>query len=267
MVKSVQQKRRGQAPRKIAGKPEVFMFRAIITIIVVVLFLIITLPYLGIEFLLSKVNPEGSRKRQIALVRFMLGKVLTPLCGARMHVEGLENIPKDQRCLFVGNHQSYFDIILSYPYLPQPIIYIVKQEFKKIPFLGFWMGRIGSLFLDRSDPRKAITTIKESCDLISEGRASVFVYPEGTRSKDGKVHEFHAGSFKAAQRTGCPIIPVAMKGTRDIWENHPRKLVPGDVYLTFGKPVYMTELDPEQKKHIGDFVKADIERMLAGMKN
>lgn len=252
----------GRGPREIAGKPETFMFRAIITIIVVVLFLIITLPYLGIEFLLSKVNPEGSRKRQIALVKFMLGKVLRPLCGARVHVTGLENIP-EERCLFVGNHQSYFDIILSYPYLPQPIIYIVKQEFKKIPFLGFWMGRIGSLFLDRSDPRKAITTIKESCDRISSGQASVFIYPEGTRSKDGRVHEFHAGSFKAAQKTGCPIIPVAMKGTRDIWENHPSRLVPGDVYLTFGKPIRMADLDPEQKKHIGDYVKADVEAMLA----
>lgn len=242
------------------------MFRAILTIIVVVLFLIVTLPYLGIEYLLAKKNPEKSGARQIALVRFMLGKVLTPLCGARMHVEGLENIPKDTRCLFVGNHQSYFDIILSYAYLPQPVIYIVKQEFKKIPFLGLWMGRMGSLFLDRSDPRKAIGTIKESCDLIADGKASIFVYPEGTRSKDGQVHEFHAGSFKAAQRTGCPIVPVAMKGTRDIWENHPRKLVAGDVYLTFGKPVDMKDLDSEQKKHIAEVVKTDIEGMLAEMK-
>ncbi len=243
------------------------MFRAILTIIVVVLFLIVTLPYLGIEFLLGKINPEASRARQIAVAKFMLGHVLTPLCGARMHVEGLENIPRDQRCLFVGNHASYFDIILSYRYLPQPVAYIVKQELQRIPILGTWVGRIGCFFIDRSDPRKAITTIQECCDVIKNDESSVFVYPEGTRSKDGKVHEFHAGSFKAAQRTGCPIIPVAMKGTRDIWENHPRKLVPGDVYLTFGKPVYMTELDPEQKKHIGDFVKADIERMLAGMKN
>lgn len=239
------------------------MFRAILTIVVVVIFLIVTLPYLGIEFLLSKIHPDASRKRQIAVVRFMLGKVLTGLCGARMHVEGLENIPQDRRCLFVGNHSSYFDIILSYAYLPQPVIYIVKQEFKKIPFLGLWMGRMGSLFLDRSDPRKAIGTIKESCDLIAQGKASVFVYPEGTRSRDGQIHEFHAGSFKAAQRTGCPIIPVAMKGTRDIWENHPQRLVPGDVYLTFGKPIVETELEPEQKKHIGEVAKAEVERMLA----
>ncbi len=240
------------------------MIRAIITIIIVVVFLIVTLPYLGIEFLLGKINPEASHRRQIALVRFMLGKVLTGLCGARMHVEGLENIPKNQMCLFVGNHASYFDIILSYVYLPQPVIYIVKQEFKKIPFLGLWMGRMGSLFLDREDPRKAIETIKESCDLISEGKASVFIYPEGTRSKDGALHEFHAGSFKAAQRTGCPIIPVAMKGTRDIWENHPKKLVPGDVYLTFGKPILVADLENEQKKHIGEYVKADIEKMMRG---
>lgn len=241
------------------------MFRAILTIIVVVLFLIVTLPYLGIEYLLAKKNPEKSRTRQIALVRFMLGHVLTPLCGARMHVSGLYNIPKDERGLFVGNHASYYDIILSYAYLPQPMAYIIKQELKKVPILGPWMKRIGCLFIDRSDPRKAITTIQDCCNVIKNNESSVFVYPEGTRSRDGQVHEFHAGSFKAAQRTGCPIVPVAMKGTRDIWENHPRKLVPGDVYLTFGKPIYMNELDSEQKKHIGEVVKADIEAMLTDM--
>ena len=241
------------------------MLRAIATVVVVVIFLIISLPYLGIEYLLGKKHPEASRDRQIAVVRFMLGKVLTPLCGARMHVDGLENVPADQKCLFVGNHSSYYDIILSYAYLPLPVAYIVKQELKNVPILGPWMGRIGCLFIDRSDPRKAITTIQACCDVIKNGKASVFVYPEGTRSKDGSVHEFHAGSFKAAQRTGCPIIPVAMKGTRDIWENHPRKLVAGDVYLTFGRPVYLADLDRDQQKHIGEYVKSDIENMLRNM--
>lgn len=234
------------------------MFRALFSVLFVLLFMIISIVLLPIEWVVSKINPTLSEKQEFAIIMWGF-RVLRTLSGARLHVDGLENIPKGQSVIFAGNHQSYYDIILSYPYLPVPTAMLAKVELKKFPIVSNWMKRIHCIFIDRKDPRQAITAISEASDDIKNNKMSVMIFPEGTRSKDGKVHEFKTGSLKVATKANCPIIPVAIKNTRDVWENHPLKLIPQDVYISFLPPVNPESLSKEEKKHIGDVVRSRIE--------
>jgi len=235
------------------------MFRGFVCILFLCLDVVLLLPVALIGALVSLFGKDRQRRYYRAFVRWAL-KVIAKISGARLSVTGAEGFKDGDSYLFAGNHQSYFDIVLAYRYLPEPTFFVVKDEFKRIPLLGFLAKRIGCLFIDREDPRKAMKTIVEATEILKENRGSVFIYPEGTRSRDGLIHEFHSGSFKAAQKSGAPIIPVAAYGTREVWENHLSRLYPAPVKLSFLPPVNYPELSPDEKKHIGEHVRSLIEK-------
>ena len=106
-----------------------------------------------------------------------------------------------------------------------------------------------------------IKSIKNSLALLEKGKA-FGIFPEGTRSKDGSMLEFKAGSFKAATRTGCPIVPVAISGTENVFEKHMPAIRAADVKIRFGAPIRPSELAPEEKKHIAAYVQKRIEELL-----
>ena len=241
------------------------MFRALLTILFVFAFMIMSLVLLPVMWVVSKINPTLAEKQNFAIVMWGF-RVIRAISGAKMHVEGKENIPDGQSVIFAGNHQSYFDIILGYPLLPRPTAQLSKIEMSKFPIVNVWMKRIHCIFIDRSDPRQAIKAIAEASDDIKNNKMSVMVFPEGTRSKDGEIHEFKTGSLKIATRANCPIIPVAIRYSKTVWEKHYTKLVPQDVYFTFLPPVIPNELDKEEKKHIGDVVRERIVEYLETQK-
>ena len=221
--------------------------------------LFIMIPFVMLIGALSGIkSKEAGRRFYRGFVRWAL-RLIAKISGAKLTVTGAENFKDGDSFLFAGNHQSYFDIVLAYRFLPEPTYFVVKEEFKKIPVLGFFAKRIGCLFIDREDPRKAMTTIAEATEILKEKKGSVFIYPEGTRSRDGQVHEFHAGSFRAALKSDTSIIPVAAKGTRDVWEEHPARLSPSPVKISFLSPVLPKDLSPDEKKHIGEYVRVMVE--------
>jgi 1-acyl-sn-glycerol-3-phosphate acyltransferase len=233
------------------------MFRALVTVLFVFAFMIMSLVLLPVMWVVSKINPSLAEKQNFAIVMWGF-RVIRAVSGSKMHVSGQENIPEGQSVIFAGNHQSYFDIILGYPYLPVPTAMLAKIELKKFPIVSNWMKRIHCIFIDRKDPRQAIKAISEASEDIKNNKTSVMIFPEGTRSKDGEVHEFKTGSLKVATKANCPIIPVAFRYSDSVWEKHYKKLVPQDVYITFLPPVIPGELDKEEKKHIGDVVREKI---------
>lgn len=167
---------------------------------------------------LEKTDPqEASRIAQEQVQKVF--KHLLKISGVTIEVNGLENIP-DEASLFVGNHSSYFDIIVTGATIPGGVGFVAKDSLGKIPGLSSWMKCIHCLFLDRSDVRKGLQTILEGVDYLKEGY-SMCIYPEGTRSTTGKLGEFKGGSLKMAQRAKAPVVPVAITGTRDIFENNP----------------------------------------------
>ncbi len=238
------------------------MFRFIIALLFVVVFLILSLPIQGLFFLLGK-NPKWKHSIDMASLRIVQWafRVVIRIAGVRLVETGRRNIPTDEGVLFIGNHTGFFDIILTYAYVPGLTSFISKKEWEKFPLLPIWMKRLYCLFLDRKDTRQGLKVILTAIEYVKQG-ISVFIFPEGTRSKDGEFHQFKKGSFKIAQRSGCPIIPVTIVGAADIFENHLPRLKPGVVTIDYGEPIRMSELADDDRKHIDVYVHNVIEAKL-----
>lgn len=236
------------------------MIRAILAVLAILLFLIITLPVLAFFYFYGKKNFLKATDMQYKIVQFGFSVVLF-VTGTKVIIKGAENVPENEACCFIGNHSSYFDIVVGYRHSPKTAGFIAKDVINKIPIFNIWMRRTGCLFLDRKNPKQGLTVIKTAIEYIEKG-ISIFVFPEGTRSKDGQLGEFKEGTMKIASRSGCPIVPVAFTGTRDIFEDHMPFVKKKTVILHYGKPVYQDDIPEEMKKHTGEYIKNIIADML-----
>lgn len=231
------------------------MIRFILIAATVILFLILSIPVFLVEWLIGKWNPHLRDISSLRIVQRAF-KVVIALSGVRLTVIGEENIPKDTAVLFIGNHRSYFDIVLTYARCQNLTGYIAKKEMLKIPLLSRWMKFLYCLFLDRTDIREGMKTILTAIDHIKNG-ISIMIFPEGTRSdseSETQLLPFHEGSFKIATKTGCPIIPVSISNTSAMFEDHFPRVVPTDVTIEYGAPIYPKELPREEQKFIGRYV-------------
>jgi 1-acyl-sn-glycerol-3-phosphate acyltransferase len=146
-------------------------------------------------------------------------KISLRLAGVRLSVKGIENIPTDRPIIYMPNHQSNFDILALFAGLPGQFRWLAKEELFHIPLLGMAMRRTGYIPVNRSDRRKAIQGMAEAVRRITEG-TSVIIFPEGTRSPDGTLLPFKKGGFIMALQSQVPVVPVAIRGSRDIMPKH-----------------------------------------------
>lgn len=235
------------------------MIRLIITALFLILYFLVSLPIQLAELIIEKFNMNFRNRSSLAFVNWGL-KCVCFLSGVKLQVNGYENIPKDRAVLFVGNHTSYYDIIVTYPLMQRPTGYIAKKEIKKIPFLSWWMYFVNCIFLDRNDPRKGLKSVLNAADMIENG-ISIFLFPEGTRSKNGKLGEFKDGGFKIATKSKCPIIPVGIQGTADIFENHFPFIKSSKVTVTFGEPIETETLERSDLKLLPEKVKEQVKTL------
>ena len=145
----------------------------------VILFLIIGIPVLGIEWLIGKISKKTMDYSSLRIVQWAF-KVIVRLAGIELTVIGEENVP-DEPVLFIGNHRSYFDIVMGYMTVPGLTGFIAKKEMIKIPLLNRWMDRMNCLFLDRSNIKEGLKTILAGIEKI-KGGISMWIFPEGTRN-------------------------------------------------------------------------------------
>lgn len=236
------------------------MIRLIILVIFLIVYFIISLPIQLAELIIEKFNMDIRNKSSLAFVNFGLRCVIL-ISGVKLEVNGYENIPKDRAVLFVGNHNSYYDIIVTYPLMKRPTGYIAKKEIKKIPFLSWWMYFVNCIFLDRDDPRAGLKSVLDAAELIKSG-VSIFLFPEGTRSKDGNLQEFKEGGFKIATKPKCPIIPVGITGSANVFERQFPRIKSAKVTVTFGTPIDTATLSRDELKNISTRVRNDIEEII-----
>ena len=237
------------------------MIRTILIALTLFLYLVLLLPVLGIEWIYHKINPEKADYQQLRMVQAAF-RLMLKMTGARIQVIGEENVPKDRAVLYVGNHKSYFDILLTYSRVPRLTGYVAKKEMESFPILSIWMKRLHCLFLDRKDIKQGLKTILTGIDLIKNG-ISVFIFPEGTRNKSNdRLLPFKEGSLKMAEKTGCPIIPFAITNSSKLFEDHMPFVRPCDIIIEYGKPIYPAELPKEEKKFLGAYCRKQIEDML-----
>lgn len=232
------------------------MIRTVLVVLFLLLFFIVSIPVLLVEWVISLFKPAFHKRRFVfAFVTFGF-RCVAFLSGVRLTVIGKERIPKDRAVLYVGNHQSYFDIVLSYGLMPDFTGYVAKNGILKVPVLSSLMRYMNCLFLDRSDVRQGMQTILSAIDLVNEG-ISVCIYPEGTRNDHpDEFLEFHKGSFKIAQRTGCPIVPITVVNTRNILEAHMPSIKSTKVIMEYGEPFSFSDLSDEEKKTIHTYTSA-----------
>lgn len=215
-----------------------------------------------IEWIIKKFNPYAADISSLRIVQWAF-KVIIFLAGTKLTVIGQEHVPKDQAVLYIPNHLSYFDIILTYSRCPGLTGYISKDVMKKIPLLSSWMKRLYCLFLDRSDMREGMKMILTGIEQIKNG-ISMCIFPEGTRNphpENGMMH-FKEGSLKMAEKTGCPIIPIAISNSHNILESHMPFIRKCHVIIEYGEPILLKDLDKEQRKFSGAYTQSKIETML-----
>ena len=228
------------------------MIRITFVFLFLILFLILGIPVLGIEWLIGRFSKNTMDYSSLRIVQWGFNTILK-ITGVEIAVIGEENVP-DEPVLFIGNHRSYFDILITYARCKRLTGYIAKKEMLSIPLLSTWMKRLYCLFLDRSNPKEGLKTILQAIDYIKQG-ISICIFPEGTRNKGEELSllPFHNGSFKIADKTGCAIIPMSINNTADIFESHFPRIKKTHVILEYGTPIYPKELDKETKKHIGEY--------------
>ncbi len=225
------------------------MIRFILTFLFVVIFLIISLPIQFVLWIIGKSKPTVKSKASLAIVSWAF-RVIALIAGVKQTVIGEENVPKDRPVLYISNHRSYYDVILTYYRVPTETGYIAKDAMAHIPAFSRWMRNMHCLFLDRSDIKKGLMTIKDAIKLIENG-ISVHVCPEGTRNKtDEPLQPFHDGTFKIAERTGCTVIPITVNNTEAIYEKQRPRIRPAHVIIEFGKPIETKDMTREERRKL-----------------
>lgn len=227
------------------------MIRFCLVCITVVGFLILSIPLLIVEWGIGKFAPMKKDISSLRIIQAVFRFILW-LTGARITVIGEENVPKDTPVLYIGNHRSFFDILLTYTRCPIRTGYVAKKEMEKIPLLSTWMKNLYCLFLDRDNMREGLKTILQAIDYVKNG-ISICIFPEGTRNNGEELSmlPFRDGALKIAEKTGCAIIPISMNNTADIFEAHFPRVKKVHVVIEYGKPIYPKELDKETRKHLG----------------
>jgi len=167
--------------------------------------------------------------------RWLLGAA-----GIRVHFEGLEHTRAAPALLFMANHESVLDIPVVALAMPDSLRFIAKHSIQWIPFFGWAMKASGGcIFVDRGNREKAVVSLQLAAERIREGHC-VLVFPEGTRSRDGRLGEFKKGPFHLAAEARVPIVPVAIQGTRELMPKRSLRIYAGDVRVRFGPPIPVT---------------------------
>ena len=209
---------------------------------------------------LSKYN-SGTQVDEIIFEtpKIVSQKVLNKI-GSTVDVKGNENLP-DGAALYVANHQGLFDILVLLGHLDKPVGFIAKKEIQRLPIINKWMELLPCVFMDRSDRRQSVKAIQKGIKSLQDGH-SIVVFPEGTRSKTGKLSPFKSGSFRLATRAKVPIVPLAIDGTSLMLEANDGKVKRADVSLTIGKPVYPEEYESKTNGELANDLQTSIETML-----
>lgn len=239
------------------------MIRFIFVVLFLVVFLILSIPVMLVEWLIGKKSPNMKDYSSLRIVQWAF-KVILWIAGVNVTVIGEEHIP-DEPVLYIGNHRSFFDVPITYSRCRRLTGFVAKKEIEKVPLLSTWMRFLYCLFLDRDDVRAGLKTILTAMEQVKNG-ISIFIFPEGTRNKGKElsVLPFHDGSFKIAEKTGCAVVPVSINNSVQILEAHFPFIRKTHVVLEYGEPIYPNTLDKEAKKQLGtychDLIEATIKK-------
>ena len=240
------------------------MIKFILAVIYLLIVGIISLPLYLIVNIIGKFNERKKVEVSQKIVAHFF-RVMLLICGVKVDIRGLENVPEDEAVLFMANHRGYFDIISVYATVPVLVGFIAKKEVKKIPSIGVWMKYINCLFLDRDDKKQGLKTILEAIENVKNGY-SMFIMPEGSRSKSYEMLPFKKGSFKIAEKANCKILPVAIANSAEVFEKQFPRIKSQTIIIEYGRPIDLPSMDKEERKNISGITREAIQEMLDKIK-
>lgn len=191
----------------------------------------------------------------------MWARILTRIAGVRVTVTGMDNLDPGTTYVFAGNHTSQFDIYSFQAGFPHDFRWIAKKELFNIPIFGLAMRKVGFISIDRSRGREALKSLAQAARRIENG-SSVLVFPEGTRSKNGKLHPFKAGALLLAIKSGVPVVPIGFNNASQILPKG--KLLPrnGEIVLRIGTPIQTTNYTTKDKQKLAKVLYIQVKELL-----
>jgi 1-acyl-sn-glycerol-3-phosphate acyltransferase len=179
--------------------------------------------------------------------------------GVNVEIRGLERVPRNKPFLFISNHQSIYDIPVLFWHLPYQLRIIAKESLGRFPVLGWHLARTGHVLVQRQNPGS--TVFKKVSALMRAGH-SLIVFPEGTRSRDGRVGRFKGGIFLLAIQAGLPIVPVAVDGTRRVMRKGGLTTCPGEVIVEVFEPIETTGLQADDARALAERTRRTIAEVI-----
>jgi 1-acyl-sn-glycerol-3-phosphate acyltransferase len=182
----------------------------------------------------SLARPSGNAIMHLAR---LWSRLLLAASGARVAYEGLEHVPRDAPAVFAANHQSIVDIWALAPVLPPTTRFVAKASLFRIPLFGWALSAGGFIPIERGVRTEALRSMERAAESIRGGK-HVIMFPEGTRSRDGRLLPFKRGAFHLAARAGVPVIPTAISGSGRVVRSRSLRAVPGTVRVAFAPPIH-----------------------------
>lgn len=181
-------------------------------------------------------------------------KAILWICGIKVKVSGLDHVKEGVQNIYMANHQSIFDIFTLLVYLPVGFKFVLKQELMKVPLFGSAMKGAGYISIDRGNPRKAVKSMNEAAEKIKHG-ASVLIFPEGTRSQDGRLQTFKSGGFHLALKSGADIVPVAIVDSHLIVPKGSLRIKKGTILMNIGRSIPTRDCSKKDMNRLMDRVR------------
>ena len=196
-----------------------------------------------------------------SLVARIWSKSILFFGGFKYEIKGLEKLDKTKSYIFAANHSSSLDIPLMIACLPYWLVPIAKIQLKRVPFLGWAMIAGGHVFVDRTNNEKAIQSIESIKVSLTKRQRSILLFPEGTRTLNGKLNIFKSGGLSIGLELGIPIVPVAIKGTYEALSKGSRKIKNSKIELLIGPPIETAQFNKIDRKNLSSQVQAHVKAL------
>ncbi|ONI40306.1 hypothetical protein AN639_04645 [Candidatus Epulonipiscium fishelsonii] len=205
---------------------------------------------------------RGQYRAEIYKMTQELCRRMLKAAGTEVVATGIENLPKSGPVVYISNHKSLFDGPVLATLIDDPLVFIGKDEVKKIPIINSWFAGIGGIYIVREDIKQSLEAILKGVDELNKGY-SIVIFPEGTRGKNIGLEPFKSGSFKLPIKAKVPIVPIAIQNTPMVYEANGHKIKKAKVYVNIGKVIETTNLTKEETKHLHKQVEDCIRDLLS----
>lgn len=203
----------------------------------------------------------GSQRWPLRMAARLWAPGLMAGAGARLQVEGAEAIDWSRPHVLVANHQSVIDACALFRATPVPLRFVLKQEMTRMPFVGWYARQMGMLFIERGTSRSSPQRLRDAVALVRQG-ATLCAFPEGTRSRDGRVAPFKGGAFQLAIEAGAAVVPVAIEGSGEVLPAAGFRVRPGRIVVRLGEPLPTQGLGPHDRNALARQAHASVAALL-----